>query len=128
MATAAWCCASSPPGKLLASVHAIDREYRILEALLRTDVPAPRPVLYEADPGAVGTPFYVMERIEGRVFDDPSLTGLASSDRRAMTMARTAGSEAARRSPSAILRRVARPRPLTGGLISLTTATPSWPS
>lgn len=76
-----------PPGQLLASAHAIDREYRILEALGPTDVPVPRPLFYETDPGIVGTPFYVMERVEGRVFDDPALPGLPPAERNAMILA-----------------------------------------
>jgi len=59
-----------PPGKLLPSAHAVDREYRILSALQNTDVPVPRMVLFCGDASIVGTPFYVMEMIEGRVFRD----------------------------------------------------------
>lgn len=50
-----------PPGKLLASAHAVDREYRVLKALAATAVPVPRPVVLCADARILGTQFYVME-------------------------------------------------------------------
>ena len=80
-----------PPGELLPSAHAVDREYRIISALVNTDVPIPPALLYCADRGVVGTPFYVMERVDGRVFHDCTLPGVSRSDRRAMyeSMART---------------------------------------
>lgn len=51
-----------PVGPILPGVHAIDREYRVLQALHPTAVPVPRPVLYHDDPGLPGTPFYLLER------------------------------------------------------------------
>ena len=57
-----------PPGKLLPSAHAVDREYRVLAALQGTDVPAPRVFILCEDAGIIGTPFYVMEYVEGRVY------------------------------------------------------------
>jgi aminoglycoside phosphotransferase (APT) family kinase protein len=57
-----------PPGKLLPSAHAIDREYRILRALYNTDVPVPQTYLLCEDDAIIGTPFYVMERVKGRIF------------------------------------------------------------
>ena len=73
-----------PPGPLLPSAHAVEREYRILKALGGSQVPVP-PVLllHEAD-DVVGTPFYLMERLEGRVFHDTSLPGIDPAERRAM--------------------------------------------
>ena len=65
-----------PPGTLLPSAHAIDREYRVLAALAGTDVPVPRPLLYDDDPTIIGTPFYVMERLKGRIFRSPNLPEL----------------------------------------------------
>lgn len=59
-----------PPGKLLPSAHAVDREYRILKALHETDVPVPEVVVFCDDASVVGTPFYIMERIKGRIFRD----------------------------------------------------------
>lgn len=73
-----------PPGKLLPSAHAIDREYRIISALAKTDVPVPPAILYCSDPEPIGTPFYVMERVEGRIFHDCTLPGISAQDRRAM--------------------------------------------
>ena len=80
-----------PAGALLPSAHAVDREYRVMTALARTDVPVPRTVLFCEDRDVVGTPFYVMERVEGRVFDDCALPGVAPDERRAMyeSLART---------------------------------------
>lgn len=73
-----------PPGTLLPSAHAIDREYRIISALARTDVPVPPALLYCADAGILGTPFYVMEKVEGRVFHDCTLPGVPPAERAAM--------------------------------------------
>ncbi len=79
-----------PPGKLLPSAHAIDREYRIISALAATDVPVPPAILFCNDPEPIGTPFYVMERVEGRIFHDCTLPGIAPKDRRAMYRAMAA--------------------------------------
>ena len=57
-----------PPGKLLPSAHAVDREYRIIKALQDTEVPVPETVLFCQDASVVGTPFYMMERVKGRIF------------------------------------------------------------
>ena len=73
-----------PPGELLPSAHAVDREYRVMEALARTDVPVPRMVLFHAGRDIVGTPFYLMERVEGRVFADYALPGCTAAERGAM--------------------------------------------
>src|SRR5262245_12728059 len=62
-----------PPGKLLPSAYAIDREFRVLSALAQTDVPVPRPLFFCEDREVIGTPFYVMERLRGRVFWTPTL-------------------------------------------------------
>jgi aminoglycoside phosphotransferase (APT) family kinase protein len=80
-----------PPGELLPSAHAIDREYRVISALKGTDVPVPQALLYCADRAVVGTPFYLMERMDGRVFPDCALPGVPREDRRAMyrSVART---------------------------------------
>jgi aminoglycoside phosphotransferase (APT) family kinase protein len=73
-----------PPGKLLPSAHAVDREYRIMTALGATDVPVPRTYAYCADAAVIGTPFYVMECVRGRIFPDPRLPGVAPADRAAI--------------------------------------------
>lgn len=76
-----------PPGPLLPSAHAVDREYRILKALAGSAVPVPPVLLFEADEGVVGTPFYLMERLEGRVFHNTALPGVTPGDRAAMYFA-----------------------------------------
>jgi aminoglycoside phosphotransferase (APT) family kinase protein len=80
-----------PPGELLPSAHAVDREYRVLRALADTDVPVPRVLCFSADRDVVGTPFYVMDKVEGRVFATHALPGIAPDERGAMyaSMART---------------------------------------
>jgi len=82
-----------PNGPILKGAHAVDREYRVLAALAKTDIPVPHPVLFELDPSVLGTPFYLMERLEGRVFHDASLPGLAREERHALylAMAKTLG-------------------------------------
>ena len=57
-----------PPGKLLPSAHAVDREYRVLAALQGTEVPTPRVFALCEDPEIIGTPFYVMEYVDGPVY------------------------------------------------------------
>ena len=54
-----------PPGDLLKGAHAIDREYRVLDALKGTDVPVPRTLLLCEDSDIIGTPFYVMDFVNG---------------------------------------------------------------
>jgi aminoglycoside phosphotransferase (APT) family kinase protein len=76
-----------PAGPILPSAHAVDREHRIMAALAGTAVPVPRMLIHHAEPDVVGTPFYVMERIEGRVFADCSLPGVESAERCAMYLA-----------------------------------------
>ncbi|MGE4481952.1 phosphotransferase family protein [Acidocella sp.] len=73
-----------PPGPLLPSAHAIDREYRVQAALAATSVPVARMFVYCPDPDIIGTPFYVMERLDGRVFHDNALPGLTPEDRAAV--------------------------------------------
>ncbi|MBL1438049.1 MAG: phosphotransferase family protein [Rhodobacteraceae bacterium] len=70
-----------PAGKLLPSAHAIDREFRVMDALAQTDVPVPRMVHYCDDPSVIGTPFFLMEALEGRVFHNNALPGMTSSQR-----------------------------------------------
>ncbi|WP_372921659.1 phosphotransferase family protein [Roseovarius sp.] len=80
-----------PAGPILPGAHAIEREFRVLRALAQTDVPVPPALYLEEDAGILGTPFYVMERLEGRVFSDCTLPGLKPETRRAiyLDMART---------------------------------------
>lgn len=76
-----------PAGPVLPSAHSVDREYRIIQALAATNVPLPKALAYCAHPEVIGTPFYVMERLEGRVFADCSLPDVSAADRRAMFFA-----------------------------------------
>jgi aminoglycoside phosphotransferase (APT) family kinase protein len=62
-----------PPGKLLPSAHAVDREYRVIGALHARGFPVAEPVLYCADESIIGTAFFVMSHIEGRVIWDAQM-------------------------------------------------------
>jgi aminoglycoside phosphotransferase (APT) family kinase protein len=73
-----------PPGKLLPSAHAVDREFRVISALSAQDFPVAAPVLYCDDPGIIGTPFYVMSFVAGRVFWEPQMAGCAPAERAAV--------------------------------------------
>ncbi len=73
-----------PPGKLLPSAHAVDREYRVITALQGTGVPVPRTYVYSDDVSIVGTPFYVMSYVRGRLFRDPHLAGATPAERTAI--------------------------------------------
>ncbi|XP_057992182.1 probable acyl-CoA dehydrogenase IBR3 isoform X2 [Hevea brasiliensis] len=74
-----------PPGKLLQSAHAVDREYLVLRALgEHTQVPVPKVFCLCTDPKVIGTAFYIMEYLEGRVFIDPKLPGVAPERRGAI--------------------------------------------
>ena len=70
-----------PPGKLLPSAHAVDREYRIIKALYPTGFPVPKPYVLCTDESIAGTMFYVMECVEGRVIWEPLLPGLDPKQR-----------------------------------------------
>ena len=73
-----------PPGTLVASAHAIDREYRVMKALADTGVPVPPMLHYCEDSALLGTPFYVMGFLEGRVLMDQALPGMAPPEREAI--------------------------------------------
>ncbi len=76
-----------PNGVVLKGAHAVEREHRVLAALQESAVPVPEVVLLEEDASVIGTPFYLMERVEGRVFADPASTDAPFADRHAMWMA-----------------------------------------
>jgi aminoglycoside phosphotransferase (APT) family kinase protein len=76
-----------PPGKLLPSAHAVDREFRVISALYPTGFPVPRPFGLCADETVIGTMFYVMDMVEGRVLWDQSLPAYAPAERHALHMA-----------------------------------------
>jgi aminoglycoside phosphotransferase (APT) family kinase protein len=73
-----------PPGKLLPSAHAVDREFRIISALSAQRFPVPEPILYCGDENIVGTAFFLMAFIEGRVFWEPQLPGEDAAERAAI--------------------------------------------
>lgn len=73
-----------PAGDLLPSAHAIDREYRVMKALQGTAVPVPDMLVYCDDETLIGTPFYVMPFLKGRVFFDQTLPGMTSEQRAAV--------------------------------------------
>lgn len=73
-----------PPGQLLASAHQVDREYRVMKALEGTGVPVPRMRHLCQDDAIIGTAFYVMDFLEGRIFRDATLPGLSPSERTAI--------------------------------------------
>ena len=73
-----------PPGKLLPSAHAVDREFRVISALHAQGFPVAAPVLYCDDPAIVGTAFYVMGFVAGRVFWEPHMPGAHAAERRAV--------------------------------------------
>ena len=83
-----------PPGQLLKSAHAVDREYRVMKGLQDTDVPVPRMLHLCEDDGVLGTAFFVMEFVDGTVFWDPSLPEL---DKRAAHQALRRAEPGARR-------------------------------
>ncbi len=77
-----------PPGRLLPSAHAVDREFVVLKALAASPAPVPVPVprvhLLCADENVIGQMFYIMDHVPGRVFADRTLPGLAPAERAAM--------------------------------------------
>ncbi len=73
-----------PPGKLLPSAHAVDREFRVISALYRQNFPVPEPIVYCDDADVVGTPFFVMGYVDGRIFWEPHLLGSNPAERAAV--------------------------------------------
>ncbi|MFN3201293.1 MAG: phosphotransferase [Bradymonadia bacterium] len=73
-----------PPGKLLPSAHAIEREYRIMHALADTDVPVARVHGLCEDSSLIGTPFFVMDHVEGRIFWNVQLPDMPPEERTAI--------------------------------------------
>ena len=70
-----------PPGVLLKSAHAVDREFRVQSALADTDVPVARMHLLCEDDAVIGSAFYIMDHVPGRNFNQPSMEGVSPSDR-----------------------------------------------
>lgn len=74
-----------PPGKLLSkTAHQVEREHRIIHALGATDVPVPRTYCLCEDASVLGTPFYVMEFLDGRIFEDASFPSVSAGQRHEM--------------------------------------------
>ena len=74
----------APAAKLLPSAHAIEREFRVITALDKTDIPVPKTYALCEDEGVIGRAFYVMDCVEGRVLWDQSLPGMAKAERGAI--------------------------------------------
>ncbi|KAK5655438.1 hypothetical protein OQA88_5709 [Cercophora sp. LCS_1] len=74
-----------PPGQLVSkTAHKVEREYRIIAALAKTDVPVPRAYCLCEDSSVIGTPFYIMEFLDGRIFEDPVIPNVLPDQRRAI--------------------------------------------
>ena len=73
-----------PPGKLLPSAHAVDREYRVITALGKSGFPVPRTFVLCEDDSVIGTAFYVMDCVHGRIFRDANLGDATPAERRAI--------------------------------------------
>uniref|UniRef100_A0A671K9Q3 Acyl-CoA dehydrogenase family member 11 n=1 Tax=Sinocyclocheilus anshuiensis TaxID=1608454 RepID=A0A671K9Q3_9TELE len=76
-----------PPGELLPGAHKIDREYAVQKALYSVGFPVPHPVLYCKDTHVIGTEFYIMEHVQGRIFRDLRLPGVSAAERTALYVA-----------------------------------------
>lgn len=76
-----------PPGHLLPSAHAVDREFRVISALHPTGFPVPRPFGLCEDDEVIGTMFYIMEKVEGRILWDQTLPSYSPPERHALHMA-----------------------------------------
>src|SRR5258707_1352900 len=72
-----------PPGKLLPSAHAVDREFRVMSALAATGVPVPQMLALCNDDAVIGTAFYLMQYVEGRILWDPRLPAMQPAQRAA---------------------------------------------
>lgn len=73
-----------PPGKLLPKAHMVEREFQIMNALQKTDVPVPKVHHLCEDPKVIGTPFFVMEYVQGRVFWDARFPKQSPEERAAL--------------------------------------------
>ena len=79
-----WVLRKKPPGQLLASAHQVDREYRVMSALRGQGFPVPNMRALCEDTDVIGTSFYVMDFLEGRIFRDARLPGLTPAERTAV--------------------------------------------
>ncbi|CAK6984775.1 nephrocystin-3 isoform X2, partial [Scomber scombrus] len=76
-----------PPGELLPGAHKVDREYQVQKALFSAGFPVPQPLLHCTDTEVIGTEFYLMEHVEGRIFRDLRLPGVSAAERAALYVA-----------------------------------------
>lgn len=76
-----------PPGDLLPKAHAVDREYKVMQALDGSSVPAPKMLAYCNDPSVIGAEFFVMSHVDGRIIPDPAMGPVARADRPALAYA-----------------------------------------
>ena len=79
-----WVLRRKPPGALLSSAHAVEREYRVIRALADTDVPVARAHALCEDPSVIGSNFYVMDYVDGRIYWDPHLPECEPAERAAL--------------------------------------------
>ncbi|KAK8069202.1 Acyl-CoA dehydrogenase member 10 [Apiospora phragmitis] len=83
-------CVKTLPGGLLSkAAHKVEREYRIIRALETTDVPVPKVYCLCEDESVIGTPFYVMEFLDGRIFEDPAILDVPTAERAPLWKAAT---------------------------------------
>ena len=76
-----------PPGKLLSkTAHKVEREYRIIHALEKNDVPVPKAYCLCEDESVVGTPFYIMEFLDGRIIEDAAMPDVTPEGRTEMSV------------------------------------------
>jgi aminoglycoside phosphotransferase (APT) family kinase protein len=74
-----------PPGKLVSkTAHQVEREYKIIHALEKTDVPVPKAYCLCEDEKVIGTPFYIMEYLDGRIIEDPTMPDVTPAERTEM--------------------------------------------
>ncbi|KIC48815.1 phosphotransferase family protein [Tateyamaria sp. ANG-S1] len=73
-----------PPGQLLKSAHAVDREFRVQKALHGSEVPVAKMHVLCEDASVIGSDFYVMDHVKGRNFNEPTMEGLTNADRTAV--------------------------------------------
>uniref|UniRef100_A0A4W6D0H7 Acyl-CoA dehydrogenase family member 11 n=1 Tax=Lates calcarifer TaxID=8187 RepID=A0A4W6D0H7_LATCA len=76
-----------PPGELLPGAHKVDREYLVQKALFAAGFPVPQPLLHCTDVEVIGTEFYLMEHVKGRIFRDLRLPGVSPAERAALYVA-----------------------------------------
>jgi aminoglycoside phosphotransferase (APT) family kinase protein len=74
-----------PPGKLLSkTAHQVEREYQAIHAFEKTDVPVPKAYCLCEDSSVIGTPFYIMEFLDGRIIEDPTMPDVTPAERTEM--------------------------------------------